>query len=216
MNIKLIIFDFDGTIADTQKTIVLAKQETMKIMGLEVADEETCASTIGLSSKVSFEKLYPQLSEATIDLCVTTYRRIFDEKKKTVPPVVFPGVIETLETIREKGIKMTIATSRNNASLYEFLEQMKIRVFFSFILGGEDTVLLKPNPDPVLKTLDELSFTAEQTLVIGDMPFDIIMGKKAGAHTCGVTYGNATQSKLLEAGADFVIDQMPDLLKILI
>lgn len=56
MDIKLIIFDFDGTIMDTRKTIVIAKQETMRQMGLDIADEQTCAETIGLSTKLDLRK----------------------------------------------------------------------------------------------------------------------------------------------------------------
>lgn len=215
MNIQLIIFDFDGTIADTRQTIVLAKQETMKTMGLLVASDEVCASTIGLSSKRSFKVLYPELSDAEVDLCVSSYRRIFDEKKETAPPQIFPGVIETLERLKERKITTTIATSRNNVSLHEFLEKMNIIDYFPYVLGGDDTAFLKPNPEPVNKTLQDLSYTAEHTLVIGDMSFDIEMGNQAGTYTCGVTYGNSTRSQLWEAGADFVIDHMIDLMDIL-
>lgn len=215
MDIKLVIFDFDGTIADTRKTIVLAKQETMKLLGLAVADEETCASTIGFSSKISFKKIYPELSEQMLDLCVTTYRKIFDEKKEIMPPAVFPGVAEVLEILEKNGIMRTVATSRNNASLNEFLKKMNIDDYFPYVLGGDDTALLKPNPEPVLKTLKELSYKPEQTLVIGDMPIDIEMGKSAGTYTCGVTYGNANKNQLACAGADFIIDKMSDLTDVL-
>ena len=60
MNIKLIIFDFDGTIMDTKNTIIAAKQETLRQMGVDVADEQTCASTIGMSAKIGFQKLCPE------------------------------------------------------------------------------------------------------------------------------------------------------------
>lgn len=62
MDTKLVIFDFDGTIMDTRKTIVIAKQETMRQMGLSIADEQTCADTIGLSAKLGFQSIYPELS----------------------------------------------------------------------------------------------------------------------------------------------------------
>lgn len=215
MNIKLVIFDFDGTIADTRKAIVIAKQETMKVLGLNVADEETCASTIGFSSKIGFRKIYPELSEQMLDLCVSTYRKIFDEKKKTIPPTLFPDVAEILALLKEKGILTTIASSRNNASLKEFLDKMNIAHFFPYMLGGEDTAFLKPNPEPVLKTLNDLSYKPEQTLVIGDMPMDVAMGRNAGTFTCGVTYGNSSRKQLLEAGADYVIDRIADLADII-
>ena len=215
MNIKLVIFDFDGTIADTRKTIFISKQETMKVLGLNVADEETCASTIVFSSKIGFRKIYPELSEQMLDLCVSTYRKIFDEKKKTIPPTLFPDVAEILALLKEKGILTTIASSRNNASLKEFLDKMNIAHFFPYMLGGEDTAFLKPNPEPVLKTLNDLCYKPEQTLVIGDMPMDVAMGRNAGTFTCGVTYGNSNRKQLLEAGADYVIDRIADLADII-
>ena len=90
MNIKLIIFDFDGTIMDTKKTIVVSKQETLRQMGLDVAEEQACADTIGMSAKIGFQKLCPELSDDMIDLCMKKYREIFDETKKTIPPLLFP------------------------------------------------------------------------------------------------------------------------------
>ena len=201
MNIKLIIFDFDGTIMDTKKTIVVSKQETLRQMGLDVAEEQACADTIGMSDDM-------------IDLCMKKYREIFDETKKTIPPLLFPNMIETLNRLNEKGIVCTIATSRGRDSLLGFLESMNIAKYFSYLLAAEDTTLHKPNAEPVKKTLNELSYNAQDTLVVGDMPFDILMGKNAGVYTCGVTYGVSGKNSLLEAGADWVIDDRSELLEI--
>ncbi len=214
MNIKLIIFDFDGTIMDTKKTIVVSKQETLRQMGLAVADEQACADTIGMSAKIGFQKLCPELSDDMIDLCMKKYRDIFDETKKTVPPVLFPNMVKILNTLKEKGIVCTIATSRGRKSLVDFLNEMKIADCFSYLLAAEDTTILKPDPEPVIKTLNDLSFNAENTLVVGDMPFDILMGKNAGVYTCGVTYGVSDKNSLLDAGADWIIDDISDLLKV--
>ncbi len=211
MEIKLAIFDFDGTIMDTRDTIIMAKQDTMKQLGLVVADEETCAATIGLSAKLGFQKIYPELTQEELEVCVQTYRNNFEKAKAIIPPVLFPDVIGVLEQLKAKDIVCTIATSRNNKSLEEFLEKLHLKPYFPYVLGGEDTTLLKPNPDPVLKTLQDLSYTAGQALVIGDMPVDMQMGKGAGTYTCGVTYGNADRKQLLEAGADYVIDKIADL-----
>ena len=84
MNIKLIIFDFDGTIMDTKKTIVVSKQETLRQMGLDVAEEQACADTIGMSAKIGFQKLCPELSDDMIDLCMKKYREIFDETNRLI------------------------------------------------------------------------------------------------------------------------------------
>ncbi len=215
MNIKLAIFDFDGTIADTRKAIIVAKQETMKKLGLRIASEEECASTIGLSSKSGFQKSYPELSEEILNQCVVIYREFFEEKRLEYPPELFPGIIEVLEALNEKGIICTVATSRNGKSCREFLEQLGIAKYFSYVLCAEDTTLLKPNPEPVLKTLADLEFASEEALVIGDMPMDIQMAKGAGVFACGVTYGNATGEELWAAGADFVIDDICGLKELL-
>lgn len=215
MDTKLLIFDFDGTIMDTRQTIVYAKQETMKTMGLKVYDEATCASTIGLSAKLGFQRLYPEMPEKQIDELVVLYRRVFEEAKETMPPTIFPNVVDTLEILSQKGYELTIATSRNTPSIHEFLDKLKLRKYFKYVLGGDDTKLLKPNPEPVLRTLEDLDYAPDQAMVIGDMPFDIIMGKSANVSALGVTYGNATREELLESGADYVIDDMKELIDIL-
>ena len=212
--IKIVIFDFDGTLADTQQAIVISKQETMRQLGLPVADEAACISTIGLTAKGGFELLFPDLDAQIIEKCVDLSRVLFEETKEKYPPVVFPGVLETLEQLGQMGIVCTVASSRNKASLMSFLESMGIMKYFEYILGGEDTKLQKPNPEPVVKTLGDLSFAPEQTLVIGDMTYDIKMGKGAGAYACGVTYGNEEEAALVSAGADYIIDDITKLIGI--
>lgn len=215
MNIKLAIFDFDGTLCDTRAPIIAAKQETMRIYGLPVRDEAACASTIGYTAKEGFQRLFPSMEENLLENCVATYRRLFEEMKQTMPPTLFPGVAETLEKLAARGITCTIATARNQVSCHEMLEGLGIKQHFSYILCGESTQHLKPHPEAVLKTMAELGFAPEETLVVGDMPMDILMGKGAEAYACGVTYGNADREMLLKNGADFVIDAIGELIPLL-
>lgn len=215
MNIKLAIFDFDGTLCDTRAPIIAAKQETMRLYGLPVRDEAACASTIGYTAKEGFQRLFPGIEDKLLENCVATYRRLFEEKKAEMLPVLFPGVSETLQKLREMGIVCTIATARNQVSCYEMLAGLGIKGCFSCILCGESTEHLKPHPEAVLKTMAELGFAPEETLVIGDMPMDILMGKGAQAYACGVTYGNADRETLLKNGADFVIDAIGELIPLL-
>ena len=211
MNTRVIIFDFDGTLADTREAIITAKQETARQLGLSIASEQEYASTIGLATKVGFHVIYPDLSDSMLDLCVSTYRKLFDEIREQHPPVYFPGTDKVLARLKEKNILCTIATARNSATLHEMLRSWKLDVWFPYILCAEDTVHLKPHPEPVLKTLEHFSCPPEQALVVGDMPVDIGMGKGAGTYTCGVTYGNSDRDALLQAGADFIIDSIEEL-----
>lgn len=208
---KLIIFDFDGTLGDTRRNIIMTLQQTMEELGLEVADEASCTATIGLPLEDCFRQLYPELADNDILSCATTYRRIFDINKKKLKPQLFPHVAETLQWLHHQGYILTVASSRESASLHEFMKDMAIDKYISYVLGADNVNHAKPHPEPVLKTLATLGMTAAESLVVGDMPVDIMMGAGAGATTCGVTYGNASRGQLEQAHANYIIDDIAEL-----
>ena len=109
---------------------------------------------------------------------------------------------------------MTVATSRGIDSLTDLLTDMGIIQFFDYLLGADNVTKHKPDPEPVLQTLRTMHIDAAETLVIGDMPVDILMGSRAGCRTCAVTYGNATRKELEEAGSDYIINDITELLRI--
>lgn len=211
MKYPLIIFDFDGTLGDTRRNIVTTMQLTIAELQLPERSEQQCASTIGLPLTGCFEALFSDLKAEQLQRCADTYRRIFDEKLKDIVPQAFPGVAETLASLREQGITLTIASSRSHASLVVLSRDMGISGDIALMVGADDVENAKPHPEPVLKTLEATHFWAEETLVVGDMAVDILMGANAGAKTCGVTWGNGSREELLDAGADFVIDRMEEL-----
>ena len=124
--IKLIIFDFDGTLGDTRRNIVTTMQMTIAELGLASRSDDECASKIGLPLDGCFEALYPDESKETILLCTDTYRRIFQENLLTMKPQVFPKVKETLMNLKEQGYTLTIASSRWHKSLSELKRDMVI------------------------------------------------------------------------------------------
>ena len=210
--IRLIIFDFDGTLGDTRRNIITTMQMTARELGLPDRTDGECASKIGLPLDGCFEALYPDESKETILLCTDTYRRIFQENLQTMNPQVFPKVKETLQALKEQGYTLTIASSRWHKSLYELTHDLGIADYISMLVGADDVVKAKPDPEPVLHTLSALDFKAGEALVVGDMNVDILMGRNAGAKTCGVTYGNGTREELEEAGADYIIDSFDELI----
>lgn len=212
MDNGLIILDFDGTLCDTRQTIVKTLQMTMDKLCLPVADEYACAATIGLPLSESFKTLFPSLTDAQASGCAQTYRDIFEENKKQFAPKVFPHVAETLKELSKRGLTLSIASSRSNHSLLDFVKAFGFDKVISLILGADDVTKAKPDPEPVLLTLRKLGFSASNALVVGDMPFDILMGGRAGAKTCGVTYGNASREELQDSGADYIIDDFANLL----
>lgn len=210
---KLIIFDFDGTLADTTAIILATYRLAIAALGTEGRSDAECRATIGLPLKEGFRQLYPGFSDGQLDECVATYRRIFNENKSSFAPRLYPGVKATLDELARRGIQMSVASSRSRESLVEFCAHNGIAHHFALVLGADDVAHAKPHPEPVLITLERLNKEADSTLVVGDMPVDIAMGRGAGCRTVGVTYGNSSRHDLADAGADCIIDTFPALLQ---
>ena len=209
--LKLIILDFDGTLGDTRANIVQTMRRTLERLGYPIPDEPTIAATIGVPLEKGFEQMLPGISPADVALCAATYREIFEKCRKEMIPDLFPHVKETLEALKENGFILTVASSRSYGSLKQFLQDMGIAPYISYVLGANSVTHAKPHPEPVLKTMADLGYAPDETLVVGDMPVDILMGKGAGARTCAVTYGNASREELAAAGADLIIDDFSEL-----
>lgn len=215
METKVIIFDFDGTLCDTRSNIIIAFRATMEHLGLEMRDEETCGATIGLTLRDGFKSMYPDFDDAKIDYCVETYRQIFAERRKELMPDLFPGVKETLEALRKRGYRMTIATSRLTDSLMLFMRHHGIDHYFEYAVGSDSVTHHKPHPEPALKTLRELNIAPSEAIMVGDMPVDIAMAHNAGIRAIGVDYGNATREELEAAEADWIVDSITKILEII-
>ena len=221
---KYIIFDFDGTIGDSQRLIVKTLQDTMRARKLEVKSNEACAKTIGLRLDEAFVSLFGMSDEEGME-CAATYREIFLENKKTMIVQPFPHVIETLRALHHQGYVLGVASSRNHCSLDGYVHQMQLEDIFSSIVAGDDVEHVKPAPDMVFKALeemkdlknsvvsaDEIKDILDETLVVGDMNFDVDMAHHAGCKACAVTYGNGTRHQL--ASAEWIIDDFAELLEI--
>ena len=188
---------------------------TIAEMHLPERTDAECISIIGLPLAGCFRALYPDADEKTVTLCADTYRRLFKENMQTFTPVAFPHVVETLHKLKDMGLTLTIASSRWHKSLVELVHNLGIDDCISYLLGADDVELAKPHPEPVLQTLTATGIDASHTLVVGDMAVDILMGARAGARTCGVTWGNGSRRDLEEAGADHIIDSIEELLSLL-
>ena len=221
---KYIIFDFDGTIGDSQSLIVKTLQDTMRARKLEVKSDEACAKTIGLRLDEAFVSLFGMSAEEGM-ACAATYREIFLDNKKTMIVQPFPHVIETLRELHRRDYILGMASSRNHCSLDGYVKQMQLDDIFSSIVAGDDVEHVKPAPDMVFMALGEMKgmknpvTSAEagdvedmldEVLVVGDMTFDVDMAHNAGCKACAVTYGNGTREQL--ASAEFIIDDFAELL----
>ena len=220
MNYTDILFDFDGTLADTQQGIVRTVQGTLQRMSLPEADPAAIAKTIGLPLDDCF-RLATATPPDRINEATSIYRDIFPSLALDHISL-FPDVLSTLALLRQRGVGMAIVSSRHHMSLDPLVQQLGIERFIPLarVFGEGDDHLLRPDqrpmrpkpaPDRALLAMQVLHIEARHTLVVGDTVFDLQMGASAGCHTCGVSYGNQSRPKLETARPDHIIDRFADL-----
>ncbi len=210
-NIKLVILDFDGTLGDTASVIIETMHATIREMGLPERTDAECAAMIGLRLVEIPPVLFPE-SNIDVELYADTYRRLFDIYNTDGAVNLYPNVIETLKELKARGLTLTIASSRGQGSLSQFVKNLGLTEIITYILGAGDVQEGKPHPEAIFKTLDKYGFTPDQALMVGDTIFDIQMGINAGTKTCGVTYGNGSRESLSKA--DWLIDDFGQLLEL--
>lgn len=207
--IEAILFDFDGTLADTVEGILLTMKQTMAEMGRPVPSDEEMVHTIGLPLAESL-RIAGNFSKDETEKAVETYRRLF--------PIyelehirMFPNVPEIIKVLRNKGLRLAICTSRGSGSLTRILSRYDLAVEFETIVSASDGLPSKPAPDMVNVILERMGLTPEDAVVVGDTTFDIGMGKAAGCRTCAVTYGNHTRAQLESMNPEWMIDSFPEI-----
>ncbi|MBQ8098472.1 MAG: HAD family hydrolase [Bacteroidaceae bacterium] len=208
---KLLILDFDGTLADSRRLIVSTMQETLMRLGQPVPSESECAATIGLPLPKCFVRL-TKGNHALADVCAKLYTdELFPKNNVPGAVVPFPNVETTLRLLHAAGFLLTIASSRKSQSVRHLLSNMGLLDLFQAIVSPAEVENAKPAPDMVMKILSDLHIAAADALVVGDTAYDILMGRDAGVRTCGVTYGNGSLQELQDAGAHFIIDDFQQL-----
>ena len=213
MPYKNLILDFDGTLADTQNSIL----ETMKLVGshfnIRNVDESHIKNLIGLPLKTTFEKALG-LDETLLAEATHFYRSHYNQVAyETID--LFEGVKETLTMLHQQGIGLTVASSKGRESLVKILQKHQLDQLFAFIGGEEDANHKKPAPDIVNLIVNKFGWAREGCLVVGDTIFDIEMGQRAGVPTCGVTYGNNSYEQLKSQNPSHIIDTFTELHSVL-
>ncbi|MFM9615598.1 hydrolase [Streptomyces sp. V2] len=202
-----IIFDLDGTLADTPGAIVSITMKVLRRLGRE-ADEAAVRATVGKPLDQNFAGLlqlpvdHPQVAEA-----MAAYRAGFGEHlEEQRERMLYPGVAEGLTKLRDLGHTLAIATSKTHEAAVRTLRATGILDRFAFVAGHDSVERGKPAPDMALYVAHKLALPAERCVVVGDAVGDIEMASAAGMASVGVSYGVATADQLLESGALVVAD----------
>lgn len=208
MSFRLVIFDFDGTLADTRRLVVATMRDVLAEMALPVAEESSCMATIGMPLRRCYAQLVPWLSAEQLDQCYDAHQRLFDKNLQVISPALFPNVESTLSVLAAHKIQLSVASSRSTRSLLDLIRRLHLDGCFKYVVGADDVEHHKPHPDAVLKTLEALDVDRDEALVVGDTVLDIAMGRDAAVATCGVTYGIGTREQLVGEGATYVVDSV--------
>ena len=211
-NFKAIFFDFDGTIADTVNGILATMTATFKELNLPIPPQDAMKSTIGMLLGDALQQL-GNLDDAQRVLAVKTYQRLFREVE--LPNTrIFPGVSQTLQTLKSRGVKMAIVTSRGIESLRLILTQNNILEYFDELVTRDNGFKPKPAPDMVNYLLQKMNLAPSDVLVVGDTTFDIDMGTAAGCKTCAVTYGNHSAERLATSKCDWMVGRFDEIAEV--
>jgi len=169
---------------------------------------------IGLPLSHMFSAALPAADAPLVEALIAHYRVQYDvlEVPRTPP---FPGVIATLAACRAAGVALSVATTKGQRVAEAVVTAAGLRPFMALVLGGDSVPRHKPAPDLVLRTLAELQAAPEETLVVGDSSYDMLMAANANVRAVGVTYGAQPAAALAAAGACRLIDAMPALLPLL-
>jgi len=186
-DIRLLIFDLDGTLIDSKADLVLSVNAMREQMGLPRLDAAVVVSYVGGGVAALIRRA---LGEGTSDDKVARASTIFLNHygrhllDNTVP---YPGVRQALDELR--GRKMAVLSNKRHDFSREILEGLELAHHFSWIYGETSFPETKPNPAGVIRLMREAGALARQTLMVGDSDTDVLAGRNAGIWTCGVTYG---------------------------
>ncbi len=208
-NIKAVLFDFDGTIMDTNEVIINSWQHTFRNLTGKEADVNMLLGTFGEPLEISIDKMLPEFSR---DDAMRIYREYqYCNFKGLIS--LFPGVVEVLRELKEKDIKTAIVTSRLRRTTMEGIEKFDLHDFFDTVVTMEDTKKHKPDAEPAFEALRRLDIEAERAIMVGDSKFDIMCARNAGVKSVLVDWSVAAQAESgIENKADFKIRSLKELL----
>ncbi|MDP2755800.1 MAG: HAD-IA family hydrolase [Nitrospirota bacterium] len=210
MQIKLIIFDLDGTLVDTSGDITNALNYALKPYGLRDLTVEDTIKMVGEGITRLIEKL---LENERIQMRDTVIKRFLDYYSEHLVDfsTLYPHVRETLEKLND--YKKAVISNKREYLSTRLLDKLDLLKYFDLVVGSDTTSERKPSAIPVIYVFTKLGVNPNESIIVGDSNYDIEAGKKAGLKTVAVTYGYRERQYLIDA--DYIIDSMKDLLTLL-
>ncbi len=192
---KLLVFDWDGTLMDSQREIIQCFQSAAKDLNLESPPDEDIRNIIGIGMEEAICALFPAFSSP--QLCARfkeRYRHYYFHAEKEQSQL-YAGVYEMLLSLAKHGYFLAVATSKGRRGLNDVLARTELAKIFH-TTRCIDEALSKPNPQMLLDILDILGIPANEALMIGDTEYDLQMANNANVDAIGVTCGAHSEDRL--------------------
>jgi phosphoglycolate phosphatase len=206
--IQLVVFDLDGTLADTKSDLALSVNAMRKYMGLGPLPLEAVTSYVGHGVTVLVKHaLGDKAADHEVEKGLTFFLDYYAHHLLD-NTTAYPGVREALEGLGNR--KLAILTNKPTRFSREIVTGLGLAPFFFQIYGGDSFPVKKPDPTGIRTLMNLVSVSAEKTLMVGDSDTDVLTGRNAGVWTCGVTYGFGPQG-LEKAGPDLLLANLREL-----
>jgi phosphoglycolate phosphatase len=191
----LVVFDWDGTLMDSQARIVACIQGAFRDLGRTPPSRDAASNVIGLGLDEAMAVLWPEADADQRAAVGAEYRRHFLVTNET-PSALFPGARAMLERLVSEGYLLAVATGKSRVGLDRALGETGLGELFHATRCADET-FSKPNPQMLLELMDELDVAAGQTLMVGDTVYDLQMAQNARAHALAVCHGVHPPERLL-------------------
>lgn len=207
--VKLVVFDWDGTLMDSETQIVHSMFGAIADMELEARSADQCRNIIGLGLREAIDMLYPGRDDAFLQAFVECYRKHWFGIAHHSE--LFPGARETLQLLKEAGFELAVATGKGRAGLDKVLVSTGLDTTFSVTRCSDET-RSKPDPQMLEQILEHLGIEPQHALMVGDTEYDLHMARQAGVHPIAVSYGVHGRERLMQYQPLVCLDNVSELI----
>lgn len=194
-DVRLVVFDWDGTLIDSEGRIVASMQAAIESVGLPPRPRLALSNVIGLGLREALADLYPDQDEEKLVALIEAYRHQFVDANP-VPMQAFSGARESLQWLHDSGLSLAVATGKARRGLERAFDECGFRDFFPDSRCADEAAS-KPHPQMLQELMQSFAVQPEQTLMIGDTEYDMEMAARAGSHALAVGYGVHELERLL-------------------
>lgn len=212
-NLKLVVFDCDGTLVDSQHSIVQSMEFAFAKYGLAPPTREAIRRIVGLPLYDAIAHLAPGQDDVMVRNLQAGYSEEWHRMRATgdLDEPLYPGTLDAISRLSKEGWLLGVATGKSYKGLVATLTHFGIIDQFVTLQTSDKVSRGKPFPDMLLAALNEAGVNAQEAVMVGDTTYDIEMSVNAGVRAIGVNWGYHDAHELLARGADCVIDRYEDL-----